>query len=204
MLSEYLPVIPALVACSAGGVIAWRACAWVSAKVRTPLRCVLIVGLFLAFPTVAVWLAQGSNEGEYVCAACGRSKWMDSYFGVPIVSRDGSPDVGVGPDSDAYARGFLRASPEMDHDWIAVGGHGIGWGGLSCSIVWSGTWFRDLPLVEDRPLAEKCAAKLRSAQRREACESLRRYDSSSHDTRSASEHFATWRAEWKLAHPDWP
>jgi hypothetical protein len=204
MLTAYFPMCLALAACSVAGVIAWRACARLGAVGRTSLRWAAIVGLLLAFLQFTPWLARGSNEGEYVCIVCGRSKWTYSWFGLPMVTRDGSPDVGVGPHSDEYARGFPKDSSELGHTWIPVGGHGIGRGGVSCSIVWSGTWFHDLPQIEDRPLAEKCAAKLRAAPLAEACEALRLYDFSSYDTHSPGEHFDAWRAEWRVPHPGWP
>jgi hypothetical protein len=167
----------------------------------------MILVLITAF--FGSYVANHVEQGDYVCARCGRSTGMVTLGGIrfhvaPLEVR------GVGPDSDEYERAFLRAP--HSHDWIAVGCH-LGGAELplmpnECRVCcykmgWC-AWYRDLPKLSDRAEATACATQYAVATRDEQRDVLMSYDRTLDDTADPAVRFATWREEWRHAHPDWP
>lgn len=75
---------------------------------------------------------------------------------------------------------------------------------MCCTLIESGSWFRDLPKLRDRELARAYATRLASAPPRERLDALSTYDGAAMEQEMPELTFAAWREAWRRDHPDWP
>jgi hypothetical protein len=164
--------------------------------------------LVLATAIIGNYVANHVDQGDYVCAECGRSTGMvtlgDIRFHVaPLEFR------GVGPEVDEYECAF--PTRPHTHEWIDVGCH---MGGVDlpfmpaecvrCYKMSTCTWYRDLPKLSDRAEATALATKFAAATQGDQRYALMSYDRTLDDKASPDVRFAAWHDAWRRDHPDWP
>jgi hypothetical protein len=157
-------------------------------------------------------IAASATMGDCLCVHCGRSARVVSCLGLEVLGQ-AEADRGVGPSPDAYERVFFEDEQgKHSHDWMLVSCFSRGAYlpfihmrvAMCCTLIESGSWFRDLPKLHDRELARAYATRLAAAPPRERLDALSTYDSAAMDHEMPEVTFATWRERWRGDHQDWP
>lgn len=184
--------------------LVWKLCSRLGASIRTTWRGLSVVAALLAVLPMTSFIAQGMDQGEFLCSGCGVTRHMLLFVGVP--TRTDSPEPGSRSSAcpEAYDQAFPAAPLVVhQHSWIAIGCHSSGsmWMMFGAG---STTWFCELPKVAVVDAARACATKLRVAPVSERREAIFSYAITPSDESGPSGRFAAWREKWRREHPDWP
>lgn len=122
----------------------------------------IVVALVIGWTAIGVWtcLVWSVSVGSRACFDCGRIERVALLGPLPCWWQELF-------DGGDYRAQFVDASAECSwHRWKAQGCT-ASMGGISCTLRSYDEWFRELPLLSDRALAERLVAQARSLPRRQ-------------------------------------
>ena len=188
-------------------VVAWRSAARKDPAQRSGKRWTrAALALLVVGPLALLVVNSGLSEGDELCLRCGRTRHVISFMRIPIPFL--ATDSPHGTDGRAYIAafpaGFVRGH---HHTARRIGCHRSGvwlWWKVSCYTLGHSAWHRDLPLITDRDLATKTAARFASLPEEGRSAVLKHYPSAWSTDQSPDERFTSWRARWLRDHPSWP